>query len=579
MSNSLKKRGQKFVKRFSRASIKASEESKEHIKENLIGRFSHIQNIKLLILEWSLLVLALIALAVTQAFWFGDSYAANVFVDGGSYVEATLGRVNSLNPLFATTNSEKVLSKLMFATITAVDYSGNSSPQLADSVVASENGKVWTIRLREGLRWSDGQPITNEDVLFTVGLIQNPIVGSIYTANLSGVKVTEDEDGQIVFTLPSAYADFTSALEIPIVPKHALEGTSPKNLVESTFSTAPVTSGAFTYNATQVGASEDDKTFYLSANPYYYLGRPMLNSFSVHTFSNKDSIVSAVNSGSVTATAELIGSEAEKITSGQFQKKTSGLNDGSFMFFNLSNSWLKNDDLRQAIREGIDLEKIRAAAPDTVALDFPIIDSQIKLSNLPALPERDFEAAKSTIADIISEEGPIKLSITTVNSGYLPSVTNVLAEELRALGIDVTVVTFEENKDFVTNILARRNYDILVYDIELGADPDPLPYYHSSQANASGLNLSNYRNGFVDDLLVGARDTIDDQLRIKKYESFLSYWVEDLPAVGLYQTNLTYVYNKNVRPYSNDVHLVDAIDRFSDICEWAAIKGTKNRTP
>ena len=396
---------------------------------------------------------------------------------------------------------------------------------------------------------------------------------------MAGVQVAEDESGQIVFTLPSAYADFTSALEIPIVPKHALSDTSPKTLIESTFSTAPVTSGAFTYNATQVGASDDNKTFYLSANPYYYLGRPMLNSFSVHTFNTKDNVINAINSGSVTATAELVGSEAEKITSGQFQKKTSGLNDGSFIFFNLSNSQLKNKDLRRAIREGIDLEKIRAAAPDTVALDFPIIDSQMKLTDLPALPERNFEAAKNAIAEIAGSEGPIKLSITTVNSGYLPSVANVLAEELRALGIEVTVVTFDENKDFVTNILARRNYDILVYDIELGADPDPLPYYHSSQTNASGLNLSNYRNGFVDDLLVGARATIDDQLRIKKYESFLSYWVEDLPAIGLYQSNLTYVYNKNVRPYNNDVHLVDAIDRFSDICEWAAIKGTKNRTP
>ena len=78
MTNSLKKRGQKILDKFSRVSAKASEESKEHIKENFIGRLSHIRDIKLLILEWGLLVLALILLAVTQTFWFGEIGRAHV---------------------------------------------------------------------------------------------------------------------------------------------------------------------------------------------------------------------------------------------------------------------------------------------------------------------------------------------------------------------------------------------------------------------------------------------------------------------------------------------------------------------
>ena len=75
MGTSLKKRGRKVLRKFSRASAKASEESKEHIKENLLQRVSHIQNIRLLIFEWVLLVTALVLLAVTQAFWFSGSYA------------------------------------------------------------------------------------------------------------------------------------------------------------------------------------------------------------------------------------------------------------------------------------------------------------------------------------------------------------------------------------------------------------------------------------------------------------------------------------------------------------------------
>ncbi len=578
MVNSFKKRGQRFIKRFSRASIKAGEESKEHIKENLVQRVSHIQSIRLLIFEWSLLVLALIMLAATQAFWFSNSYASDVFVDGGSYVEATVGRVSSMNPLFATTNSEKVLSKLMFATITEVDYSGNPGLGLIKSLRAEENGKIWKIKLRDNLKWSDGEPLTNEDILFTIGLIQNPAVKSIYESNLAGVSVSENEEGEIIFTLPSAYADFATALEIPVVPKHELEDAVVKNLIEDEFSNAPVTSGPFAFNALQSMTTSDEEVVYLTANPNYYLGKPMLNSFAVHTYADKNSVINAVNNGAVTATAELSGLEADKVASQAFYKKDSGIAAGVFMFFNTSNASLRNANLRAAIRRGLDISAIRTAAPNTIALDYPFINSQIQLSNYPQIPNYDFEAAKTAIDGIIGES-PLSLEIATVNSGYLPVVSEVIKEQLASLGIEVKVTVYEETQDFIANIIAKRNYDILIYEIELGADPDPLPYYHSSQASAAGLNLSNYNNTLVDDLLIGARETLDPTLRAKKYESFLSHWVTDVPAIGLYQANLTYIFNKNVRVYGNDVRLVTAIDRFSDILNYATVRAGRNKTP
>ena len=578
MADSIKKRGQKFLRKFSRVSVKASEESKEHIKENLIGRISHIENIRLLVLEWSLLVAALIMLAATQSIWFRDTYSEDVFSSGGTYTEATIGDVSSLNPLFATTNSEKTLSRLMFATLATIDYSGHPGIGLAASILPSEGGKVWTVKLRDGLKWSDGAPLTNEDVLFTVDLIKNSSVNSIYDSNLANVKVAENENGEIVFTLPSVYADFISALNIPIVPKHELDDADPKTLIEDTFSNTPVTSGAFSLNALQSIANGNEKIYYLSANPNYYKGHTLLDSFAIHTYKDKDSVANALNSGAVTATAELSGPDADRVVAGQFIKKNSSLNSGAYIFFNTTSEIVKNKDLRSAIRQGIDLEKIRAAAPDTTALDYPLLDSQIDLSGYPGIPEQDPEAAKTTIANNLGD-GVLGLEIATINAGYLPAVADKLAEGLRELGFEVNVSKYEENQEFISNIISKRSYSILVYDIELGADPDLLPYYHSSQTTASGLNLSNYRNALVDDLLLGARDTLDETLRAKKYETFLQYWVNDVPAIGLYQSNLTYIYNRNVRTFSNNIRLVTALDRFTDITDWAAVKETKNKTP
>ena len=396
MKNSIQKRGQKFIRRFSRASFKASEESREHIKENIVDRISHIANIRLLIVEWSLLVAALIMLAIAQAFWFGESYAQNVFVDGGTYTEATLGEVKSMNPLFATTSSEKVLSRLMFATISTIDYSGHAGAGLAESIRADETGKIWTVKLRNNLKWSDGEPITTDDVLFTAELIKNPAVNSIYDSNLSNVKVEKNETGELVFTLPVSYADFITALNIPVLPKHVLKDADPKTLIENSFSNAPVTSGAFSYNATQ-SSTKEEKVYYLSANPAYYKGLPLLSSFAIHTYNTKDEIIQAINSNSVVGTAELTESEADKITSDQFNIKSSSLNSGAFLFFNTSHDVVKNVEMRAAIRQGIDMEKIRSEASEAAALDFPLLKSQIELKNYPAIPERDFEAAKAKL--------------------------------------------------------------------------------------------------------------------------------------------------------------------------------------
>ena len=577
MAGSIKKRGQNFIRRFSRASLKASADGKEHIKENLIGRFSHIKNIRLLVLEWSLLVVALTLVAVAQAFWFGESYAVNTYVDGGTYIEATIGKINSLNPLFATTGSEKALSKLMFATLVYNDFSGHPGPQLASTVRHANDGKTWQIHLRDNLSWSDGEPITNKDVLFTVELIQNPAVSTIYTANLEGVKVSEDENGDIVFNLPSSYADFASALAFPIVPEHILKDTPVKTLAEANFSKNPVTSGAFNFNAIQTN-SEDEKVVYLTANQNYYLDKPMINSFAIHSYADKAGVELALRSGEITATAELDGEMANAVASGNYLKRLSSINSGVFAFLNTSRGALANADMRRAIRQGLNLAEIRAAAPETKALDFPILESQIVLENYPMIPTGDETMAKEKIEELSGGE-KIHLEIATVDSGYLPAVAGKLADNLTRLGIECSVSTYAESQEFVANIISRRNYDILVYGIELGADPDPLAYYHSSQAQAAGLNLSNYRNSLVDDLLVGARGTMDIALRARKYERFLEHWATDVPAIGLYQANMTYIYNKNVLTYNDSNTLVTALDRFLDVENWGVNRGVKNQTP
>lgn len=577
MEQGIKKRGQKIVKRFSHFSKRAGEEGKEHIRENFIDRISHVRNVRLLILEWALLVLAIIMLSITQAFLYAESYAVTTFTSGGIYSEATLGRINSLNPLFATTSSEKTLSRLMFLTLSSVDYSGHIGLGLAESIKTDDTGTVWTVKLRDGVKWSDGEPITNTDVIYTVGMIQSPAVNSPYSSNLSGVKVSESGE-DLVFTLSTPYSNFSSALEFPILPSHVLKDVAPNLLLEDNFSTAPVTSGAFSYKASQSIGSLGEKIVYLSPNQSYYEGAPLLDSFAVHAYTTTEDIITALNTGSVTATAELLPTDADKITSSSIYEKETALNSGVFIFFNNSSSVFSSKELRRAVQQGIDMRSLRAPVGDESDLDYPLLSTQIDIENYPALPEYDPEAAKAAIQTASFDKAQA-INLTTINTGYFPALAENLKFQLENLGFKVETNILAPGQEFLVNVIRPRNYDILLYEIELGSDPDLFAYYHSSQVRENGLNLSNYNSTIASDALLAARRTMDNSIRNAKYVTFLKAWVEDVPAIGVYQVNLSYYVNKNVRSFSSENRLVTATDRFEDVNLWATEKTSKNRTP
>ena len=576
MKQTFKKRGQKIAKKWEHFSTQAKEGTSEHIKENLISRLPNARRVRLLILEWVLLVIVITSLALTQAFWYKQSYSVQAFTDGGTYIEGTVGNVSSLNPIFASTNSEKVLSKLMFATLSTIDYSGHVGMGLASSIIPDETGKTWYVAIKDGLKWSDGEPITLDDVIYTIELTQDNTVNTSYSANFIGIEL-EREGDRLVFNLPSAYADFATTLNIPILPSHILAEVPANKLLEHSFSTNPVTSGAFRFNATQNVASSGDKIVYLTANPDYYKETPMLNTFAVRTYAAAADLVNALSLGEISATAELTPLDGDLLSNDLVYEKQTTIASGVYAFLNTMSPLLSNVETRKAIQMGVDMTDVRSVLDGEEPLDYPILKSEIEIDNYPEIPGYDLEAAKALLVQAGTTGQTLRLM--TISSGYLPEIANEMEVQLEELGFNVELSVYNPGQEFLMNIIRPRNYDILIYEVELGADPDLFAYYHSSQASTSGWNLSNYRNALVDDLILGARSTLDESLRVAKYESFLRYWVNDVPALGIYQASLTYFFNKNVRTFSEDDRLVYPVDRFVDVEYWAVNKTQKNRTP
>ena len=158
----------------------------------------------------------------------------------------------------------------------------------------------------------------------------------------------------------------------------------------------------------------------------------------------------------------------------------------------------------------------------------------------------------------------------------------MLVGQWRQLGVAVTtnvVNTNDPSSNFVQTVLQQRAYDVLLYELSIGADPDVYAYWHSSQATSSGRNFSNYSIKVSDDALASARITSDPALRNEKYKSFAAQWMKDAPAIGLYQAVMQYVYRPSVQPIIKAKGVPSEVDRYNDIRFWSAQQQQVYKTP
>jgi peptide/nickel transport system substrate-binding protein len=176
----------------------------------------------------------------------------------------------------------------------------------------------------------------------------------------------------------------------------------------------------------------------------------------------------------------------------------------------------------------------------------------------------------------------LSLTITTTKSReYEKAVANV-EEQWKKIGIKVerkVIDTTRVASTFVQDTLQARNFDVLLYELSLGADPDVYAYWHSSQIGQTGYNFSNYSNQSADASLASARSRTEPDLRSAKYRQFVKQWQQDAPAIALYQPVLEYIVSDNVDTVAKNTRLVSEADRYSNVQYWTVATDTVYKTP
>lgn len=580
-------------KRLSHHVKRASSATNKHAHEYFITRFENVRQVRKKILAWLLVVSLLIAAVAVQLAVFRQNYSLDTPGVGGTYAEGSMGPVDTLNPLYAQTPAELTASKLIFSTLYTYDTTGHLIPDSAKTMKISEDGRVYSVTLKDNIRWHDDQKLTAKDVAFTIQLIKNPQSRSPLRVNWRDVQVKAVDDRTVEFTLPAPYAAFPYALNVPILPEHILKNVAAASLRENHFSRSPVGSGPFEFKLLQAAdAIHDHKVIHLVSNDSYYAGKPKLNRFEIHAYASEQAILKALRIDEVSGAQLPVMSKTEDMKSKGQKIINKSIDSGVYLILNNTSPTLSDINVRRALQLGTDTGKVRKDIGESLsALDLPFIANQVSGGDIPKPAPTDTKRA----GELLDQAGwklegkerkkdgkVLELNVTTIKDSQAITAIKNVASQWQDLGIKVNQNIIDPSlpgSNFWQDTLQPRNYDVLLHELLLGADPDVYAYWHSSQIGANGYNFANYNNSVSDAALSSARSRVEPELRSAKYKAFAKQWLEDAPAIGLYQQAIMYVYNPHTQTMDPSQQLVSAVDRLDNVIYWSVNLDTVYKTP
>lgn len=580
-------------KRLARRVQKAEGATQRHAHRFIVRRIDNIRLVAREVTTWLVLVGIIIAALGVQLLVSKPQFMATARTEGGTFVEGTIGQIDTMNPLYLTTPSEASVSRLLFSSLYNYDETGHLHQDIIKSLSVDASGRVYTATIRDDVAWHDKTPLLASDIVYTVNLIKNPSARSPLRINWLDVTVAAVNNTTVQFTLPATYAAFPHALTFPILPEHILKTVAPGAIRESTFSRSPVGSGPFTFRLLQAADNVSrHKVVHLAANPAYYAGAPKLDRFEIHAYPDEASLLKALRSGELSGASGLSPTVAPTIDLARYKLTPQALNSGVYLLFNMNNPILKDVKVRKALQAATDTAALRSdIGGGVLPLDAPILSSQLDGADVPQVAPPDIARAQALLDEAgwkMSGSGRMRdgqalgFTITTTkNSENLRSIDN-LAKQWRKIGVNVerkVVDTSGIASTFVQDTLQARNFDMLLYELAIGADPDVYAYWHSSQIGQTGYNFTSYSNKAVDASLASARSRLEPELRNAKYKQFVRQWQEDAPALALYQSVLEYVSNENVDAVRPGAQLVGEADRYANVLHWTVHSDTVYKTP
>lgn len=555
----------------------------KQLERHVFRRWHNLKGAWRFALGWVALISILLIAVAFQTRALGRYYLTPSPIDGGVYSEGMVGTFSNANPIYATNAVDASVSRLLFSPLLTYDTNNQLKGDLAESWQVDEKATTYTVKLKPNLLWHDGYPLTIDDVVFTYKTIQNPDAKSPLLSSWTGIKIEKVDGSTVRFTLPNAYSPFLHSLTTGILPQHILGKNTAPQLRSSAFNTKnPVGSGPFKWQGvTKSNDSINNQTETIQFDRFnsFHDGVPHLDGITIRTYKNDETLKKALASKEITAASGL--SLSDKEINSSYSITSYNLMTANMLFLNNSSAILNDAKVRQALTKAANSGAlIEQIGYSVVPVKEPLLAGQIGYN--PAYFQSTYnkseaaallDAAGWTLApneQIRKKDGkPLKINLAYQNSAEFSRLANTLQKQWADVGADLVIVA-SNDENSGQKFVDSHEYDVLLYGINIGPDPDVYAYWHSSQFDKTSsihLNLSEYKSSVADFALESGRTRVDPKLRAAKYKPFLDAWRTDAPAIGLYQPRYLSISNQPV--YGTEDHTINtSSDRFNNIQTW-----------
>jgi len=524
------------------------------------------------VLFYALAVLVSIA-SISGLYALEQSLLEQVPAYGGSLVEGEIGSPQFINPLLAISDADRDLSSLVYAGLMGLSGTGSLVPVLANGYTLSQDGKTYTFTLRAGAKFTDGTPVTANDVVFTVRKAQDSALKSPEYANWSGVSVSAVDTHTVRFTLAKPYAPFLGLTTLGILPARLWQNISNEEFPFSNLETNPVGAGPFKVANVSRDASGLIRSVSLVENPQYVLGRPYLDSIRFDFYSRAEDLTAAVKSGAVESAYDV----ATKGALTAPYARVFGV------FFNPSEKQVyARAEVRKALSLALDRKRIVADVLGgyATAIMGPVPPGE----NVRQVPVPQSSDPTTAAAQVLKSAGWVydgtrrvwgntgakqtldRITIRTSNVPELKNVASAVKSDWERLGISVDIELYEPG-DLSQNVIRPRKYEALLYGMVIGRDQDLYAFWDSQERNDPGLNIALYANKTVDALLEEARGSADQATRAADLQKIEDLVAADYPAAFIYAPDFTYAVPDDLRGVVLP-QIITPADRFATVASW-----------
>jgi peptide/nickel transport system substrate-binding protein len=507
---------------------------------------------------------------------------------GGVYSEALVGTINRLNPVLDYANpADQDVDRLIFSSLLRFDDQGLPVNDLVESMGISQNGQNYNISIRENALWHDGQPVTSEDVVFTVDLLRSddlPIPEDIRDL-WQTVEAEALDEKTLQFRLPEPFAPFLDYLTFGILPKHLLGDFSASEIIDAQYNLQPVGSGPFSFDQFLVNGDQIIGV-QLIAFEDYYAEPAFIEQFTFKYYPDPEAAISAYQSGEVLG----IGQVSNDILPQALQEPELNLHSGqipllSIIFLNLDNPrapFFQDVEIRRALLMGIDRQRMINLLNDGQATlahgpifpgSWAYYDGVEKIEYDPDAAIQILRIAGYTIPATgesvrTNEEGQsLSFELVYPAGSKHELLAQAIASDWQQLGVEATLQPIAPD-ELVADYLDPRTYEAALVDINLTRSPDPDPYPFWDQAQITGgQNYSKWDDRQASEYLEEARVELDRTERARLYNNFQVRFASELPALPLFYP----IYNYGIDQRINGVTMgaiYNPGDRFAYVTKW-----------